>query len=335
VSRWPRRQFGPFAGVDGRFGLNSIVAGSATESVPPISVLDVGSHHLFMRQVPRLRTKVAPLALLAMCAAGLSAARPAVAAQIPTSWSDFDGDGFRDLVIGAPNATVTRSGVDHPGAGAVYVIYGTANGPSATRVHVWTQDSAEGLDVIGDFSEDNDHFGAAVAAGDFNNDGAGDLAIGIPGEDRTYTAGEPLNKHVDAGGVEIIFGKNGVGLTARNDITSFPIQDDQNNSPSSKYDGSHWGAALATVDMLFGFGGYGSDGIADLVVGAPDYDGGRGAVEGISGNDIIHRRAGRERRWQPHGGALRAVRNGNRAEWPEQPRTDPEHERDSRLSRGF
>src|SRR5690349_20397284 len=127
-----------------------------------------------MRPRPSLLRFGAVMAAVAICA-GLSArfAQPA-RAQGPTSWSDFDGDGFRDLVVGAPNATVMRSGTDHPGAGAVYVIYGTAIGPSASRVQVWTQDSGSGIDLIGDFSEDDDHFGAAVAAGDFNNDGAGD-----------------------------------------------------------------------------------------------------------------------------------------------------------------
>ncbi len=223
---------------------------------------------------------------LALCASLSSiTAHPVAAAQIPTNWSDFDGDGFRDLVVGAPNATVNG----HPGAGAVYVIYGTANGPSASRIQLWTQDSSEGLDVIGDFAEDNDHFGAATAAGDFNDDGAGDLAIGVPGEDRIYTAGEALNAHVDAGAVEIIFGKVGVGLTARSDITSMPTRDGADSSggdPSTHWDGSHYGAALATYDGWASIGGRASDGIADLIVGAPQFHGGRGLVGEISGNDI-------------------------------------------------
>src|SRR5262245_587733 len=90
--------------------------------------------------------------LAAVSAIALAAPHSATAAQIATKSSDFDGDGFRDLVVGAPKATVRSSGVDHPGAGAVYVLYGTANGPSATRAQLWTQDSFEGIDFIGDFS---------------------------------------------------------------------------------------------------------------------------------------------------------------------------------------
>ena len=257
----------------------------------------------------RFRVALFAAALAAVSSLGFSAAQPVAAAQVPTSWSDFDGDGFRDLAIGAPNATVTRSGIDHPKAGAVYVIYGTANGPSMSHVQKWTQDSAEGLDVIGDFSEDNDHFGAAVAAGDFNDDGVGDLAIGVPGEDRIYTAGEPVNSHVDAGAVEIIFGKAGVGLTAKNDITSMPTRDANGIDPSTKFDNSHFGAALATYDGWASIGGRASDGIADLAVGAPDFDGGRGIVGMVSGNDIIPQDS--TGKFEPDWGFLREGPTGN------------------------
>jgi len=236
----------------------------------------------------RVRVILLSGAMAAVSLSSLAAPHSASAAEIPTNWSDFDDDGFRDLVVGAPNATVTRSGVDHPAAGAVYVIYGTANGPSASRVQLWTQDSAEGLDVIGDFSEDSDHFGAAAAAGDFNNDGVGDLAIGVPGEDRIYTAGEPVNQHVDAGAVEIIFGKAGVGLTARNDVTVMPTKDqDLSADPSSKWDGSQFGISLATLDMFTANGGHGADGIADLAVGASGYNAGNGLATVVTGGKLV------------------------------------------------
>jgi FG-GAP repeat len=213
-------------------------------------------------------------------------AQPAAAAQVPTSWADFDGDGFRDLVVGAPNESIIRSGTAHPGAGAVYVFYGTANGPSTTRVQKWSQDSSEGLDFIGDSAEDNDHFGATVAAGDFNGDGAGDLAIGVPGEDRIYTAGE-TSQHVDAGAVEIIFGKKGTGLVAKNDVTIMPTRDQSLSvDPSSHWDGAQFGASLTTLDM-FTKTGHGADGNADLAIGAPGFNSGVGLATVVSGDQIV------------------------------------------------
>ena len=241
-----------------------------------------------MRPTPRLARVGSALVAIALCAGFLgAAAQPAHAAQIPTAWSDFDGDGFRDVVVGAPNAAVTRSGVAHPAAGAVYVLYGTANGPSATHVQKWTQDSSDGLDFIGDFSEDNDRFGAAVAAGDFNHDGVGDLAVGVPGEDRIYTAGEPVNSHVDAGAVHVIFGKAGVGLVSKGNLTIMPTKDQAITAdPSSHWDGSQFGATLTTLDM-FTKTGHGADGFADLAIGAPSFNGGLGLVTVASGDQLV------------------------------------------------
>jgi hypothetical protein len=50
--------------------------------------------------------------------------------------ADFNGDGFQDLAIGVPGQTV---GGDL-GAGAVSVIYGTADGLSSVNNQFWSQD---------------------------------------------------------------------------------------------------------------------------------------------------------------------------------------------------
>jgi hypothetical protein len=87
---------------------------------------------------------------------------------------DFDGDGYDDLAIGIPLEDVGNV-VD---AGAVQILYGSAIGLSATGNQLWTQDNP---DILGGAEED-DRFGTSLAAGDFNNFGYDDLAIGVPGE---------------------------------------------------------------------------------------------------------------------------------------------------------
>ena len=87
---------------------------------------------------------------------------------------DFNDDGFDDLAVG-----VRREGVSgFENAGAVNLILGTAAGLSATENQIWHQQSAG----IGGAVENDDAFGSALAAGDFDNDGFEDLAIGAPGE---------------------------------------------------------------------------------------------------------------------------------------------------------
>jgi hypothetical protein len=104
------------------------------------------------------------------------------AQQASLAWQpfDFNGDGYRDLAVGAIGAF--KGGVS--GAGAVTVLYGGSSGLSQPRrqtIHL-------GLAWVPDVAEANDDFGYAVASGNFDGDGYADLAVGSPGEDPTASS---------------------------------------------------------------------------------------------------------------------------------------------------
>ena len=93
---------------------------------------------------------------------------------------DFDADGYGDLAVGVPQErTDTGAWV-----GAVSVIHGSSGGLTADGNQFWELDAGDGVPGNG---EDDDDFGAALAAGDFDGDGADDLAIGARQEPRPLT----------------------------------------------------------------------------------------------------------------------------------------------------
>ena len=90
---------------------------------------------------------------------------------------DFDGDGRDDLAIGHYSED-SASGVD---SGAVTAVMGAASvGISAARRRTILI-GQEGFP--GAAPQDGRHFGFALATGDFDDDGVGDLAAGAPRED--------------------------------------------------------------------------------------------------------------------------------------------------------
>jgi FG-GAP repeat len=158
---------------------------------------------------------------------------------------DFDGDGFTDLAIGVPNEDLGAATT----TGAVTVIYGSASGLTLAGNQFWAQDSTG----IADQSEIGDHFGQALAAGDFDGDGFVDLAVGVPDED--------LGSILDAGSVNVLFGSASglsfVGNQFWNQSSPGIIESAQTSD--------NFGDALAAGD-------FDGDRFDDLAVGVPNDD---------------------------------------------------------------
>jgi hypothetical protein len=117
-------------------------------------------------------------------------------------------------------------------------------------------------------SETNDIYGEALAAGDVNGDGYGDLAVGVPYED--------VEDIVDAGAANVLNGSN-LGLRVDNDQIWFQ---DQPGVEGTSETGDTFAKSLAIAD-------YNGDGYGDLALGIPFEslgNGGEGAVNILKGS---------------------------------------------------
>lgn len=106
---------------------------------------------------------------------------------------DFNGDGFDDVIVGAPEHTPG----DRLRAGAVYVVFGgTGNDPSDVDLE---PGSAEERFTRIDGEMRLDNAGTSVrGAGDVNGDGVDDVIVGAPG-------GDPLGRF-NAGAAYVVYG---------------------------------------------------------------------------------------------------------------------------------
>jgi hypothetical protein len=122
--------------------------------------------------------------------------------------------------------------------GAAYLFLGSASGPSLTPA--WTNESNQGYAEYGQ---------SVASAGDINNDGYDDVLVGAP----WYSHGE------DYEGRAFLYYGSPAGLMPS------PI-----HTAESNQEDAHMGNSVASAGDVNG------DGISDIIVGAPWFDGGQG-----------------------------------------------------------
>src|SRR4051812_20472887 len=118
--------------------------------------------------------------------------------------TDFNGDGFADLIVGVPGEDY-HSLAD---PGMINVFRGSLTGLRGFGQTAFTQDTL----LLGDPAS-GDRFGAALTWGRFDGDAFPDLAVGIPGE--TVLVGATL---IAGGGVQIIRGSTSVLTSTGNQL---------------------------------------------------------------------------------------------------------------------
>ena len=181
---------------------------------------------------------------------------------------DVNGDGYADLIVGAPFGDDDASL-----SGEAYVVFGKASGfgsRDGTRrvVDLTNLGEAEGFIIQGDAGYDRAGWSVS-GAGDVNGDGFADLIVGAPrGDDGGNNAGEAY----------VVFGKedhfgspDGDGCRVI-DLTSLDARDGFIIQGDADFDNA--GVSVS------GAGDVNGDGFADLIVGAPrGDDGGNNAGE--------------------------------------------------------
>lgn len=206
------------------------------------------------------------------------------------SAGDVNGDGIKDIIIGAP-----RFPLNGVGTGRAYVFYGPIEGSL-----IATQADAI---IFGEAL--NDSFGRSVAAGnDINGDGTADVIVGADqlfaneGAGKAYVFYGPLSGNIQAANADaILTGETdrdlfGASVTSVGDFNGDGFSDvtvgaseNQNRSgraytffgplagtiPAANADSIVTGSSLDQLGFSVAGGDFNGDSSPDLVIGAPQF----------------------------------------------------------------
>jgi hypothetical protein len=142
---------------------------------------------------------------------------------------DFNGDGFADLAVGAPERNVNHIKDD----GSVLVLYGSSTGLSTTGAQIWNRfTGVPGTEHTGD------QLAWSMTTGDFDGDGNSDLVLGNPFDD--------VGSQADAGTAAVLYG-SASGLSTTN---SQLLSQDTAGVPGTAETGDifGWDVAAGTFD---------------------------------------------------------------------------------------
>ena len=141
-------------------------------------------------------------------------------------------------------------------SGMIHVIYGSDGGIIKRGNEIWYQNNDQGSNGLKDNPEGSERFGRTLASGDFNRDGADDLAIGVPKEGFPHLT--------DAGMIHVIYGSDGIGLVKMDNQIWYQNNDQGSNGLKDPLESSDYFGNALTV------GDFNKDGADDLAIGVPE-----------------------------------------------------------------
>jgi Ca2+-binding RTX toxin-like protein len=176
---------------------------------------------------------------------------------------DVNGDGFDDVIIGAPGYTSSGpGGEDYYTHGRSYVVFGKGSWAGTPSLEQWSIDGSNGFILSG--KDLNSRIGYSVStAGDVNGDGFADLIVGAPGQYIPYDDGN------QTGQAYVVFGK--ANWTGAPDLDLATL--DGNNGFKLTHPDAYGFAGFSVSSA----GDVNDDGLDDLIVGAPYAHGTGGA----------------------------------------------------------
>jgi hypothetical protein len=177
------------------------------------------------------------------------------------SAGDVDGDGFADILIGAPH--VQRSSSDER-AGVTYLVFGKESGFAASA-SLASIDGTNGFRFDG-ISEDDFSGRSVASAGDVNGDGRADIIIGVHSADAPDGSPDAGESYVVFGGLANLQALDLADGTADGRIALANLDGGRGFTISSSRPLDQAGTSVSSAGDVNG------DGFDDMIVGVPGND---------------------------------------------------------------